>query len=54
MRWHKARKGDVRIVTFFAWFPVEIDREVRWFERVTVQQELNGLPLGWINRQFVD
>ena len=57
--------GTERVKTWFALFPITIQRETRWFERVTVKQEykeivsfdINGLPEpheDWYNVKFID
>ena len=48
--------GDQRIITKFAWFPIEIKREVRWLERVTILQmyENDWDGYHWVNICFVD
>lgn len=38
MRFQCLRSGDVRIRSFFAFFPVEANGEVRWLERVTIEE----------------
>ena len=49
---------DVRITTYFAWFPVCIIQneftveEWRWLETVTVKQE--WLANKWVNIKFID
>lgn len=62
MRWTKPQKneGDTRIKTFFAFLPVIIwtdaHIEVRWFERVTVEQVLrySWSESYWNNLRFID
>ena len=62
MRWIKPhyKDGDIRIHTFFAWFPISIDKddmsETRWLTRVTVKQKLSCNYRGschWINIEFI-
>lgn len=70
MRYEKflPRVGDVRLRTWFAWFPVAIENmerhsvEIRWLIHVTVRQEycewftgVQDIPLrGWANVAFED
>lgn len=67
MRWKKIIKkfpkiGDTRVISYFALLLVEIDKEVRWLEKVTVKQirayKYYG-PCGqygphWKNIKFID
>lgn len=50
-------RGDQRIYIFFALFPVCIDGDVRWLERVSVLQEFriedSGSGPYWKNLEFV-
>lgn len=46
MRWtrkpkNKYRNGDRRTITEFALFPIEINKEVRWLEFVSITQKYN-------------
>lgn len=54
MRWykHKPKMGDKKIVTKFALFPIEIDNEVRWLEKVTIEMEY-GITM-WHPMKFID
>lgn len=45
---------DRRIIKKFAWFPIEIDREVRWLEKVVIEQKYYGTANGWISYRFID
>jgi len=52
----KPKKGD-NYKTFFAWFPVYLNGEMRWLEEVTVFWEVFGSDdLGYWkeNKRFVD
>lgn len=53
MRWTKPRHGDRKTIRKFALFPIEIDFEVRWLERATVQMEYNYL-FGWRYEKYID
>jgi hypothetical protein len=48
--------GDTKRVTRFLWWPVTINGETRWLERVTVEYTYGCYKLwaGWIATQFVD
>lgn len=60
MKWIVAKEGDTRIKPWFAFFPVEIGNEVRWFERVYVKQVYTKSIYGgrvvfyWADVEFVD
>lgn len=56
MRYFRPCIGDKRTITYFAWFPIELAREVRWLERVSVCQEYAQTSRGeaWISRRFAD
>lgn len=70
MRWKivpEPKVGDRRIVSYFAWLPVGIGGEVRWLERVTIEQiyrrevriDDQGYGYvfecgGWVNLDFMD
>lgn len=46
MKWHYEEKkivevNDKRIRTFFALFPVFINGDARWLEKVTVEEQYN-------------
>lgn len=62
--WHPAKAGDERIVTFFAWWPIQLGNDWRWLETVTVRyrcaiRNINWLPGGpnyqpvWEKVEFV-
>ena len=59
MRWATnvgPKIGDIRVRSWFAFFPVHIGNEVRWLERVTVREQYDGCrDYGqvWIRLQFV-
>jgi hypothetical protein len=48
--------GDRRIVTKFLLFPIVIDNEFRWLEKVKIEQKYILSPFGysWINKRFID
>lgn len=48
----KPKIGDTRTRSFFAWFPIQLEREIRWLEQVTIK-EFYGL-FGWGYWYFVD
>ena len=56
------QEGDVRIKTFFAFLPIEIGYELRWFEKVKVRQVYtltfhsfeDGYSEEWLNHEFID
>lgn len=61
--WYPASRGDRRITSFFAFFPVQIGNDFRWLERVTIEWEYTDrnaiLPpctpyLKWQIVRFVD
>lgn len=41
MKWIHPKHGDRKIKTFFALFPIMINYETRWLEKVTVQYRYN-------------
>ena len=49
--------GEERIITWFAWLPVRIGREMRWLESVTVSQVYavdteSSFDHQWLNLEF--
>jgi hypothetical protein len=38
MRWKTPQVGDERVVRKFLWWPIDVNGESRWLERVTVRQ----------------
>jgi hypothetical protein len=53
------RIGEKRIKKFFAFFPVTIERETRWWEQVEVEQEMKEYfdefsQLAWCNIRFIN
>lgn len=38
MRWRKPKNGDRRVITKFLFFPRNIWGDVRWLERVKIEQ----------------
>ena len=51
MRWKKPRDGDIRVVKYYALFPIEINKEVAWLETCYILQRYSWC--GWQNRSFV-
>ena len=37
--WYPATVGDKRVECYFAWFPVKLNGETKWLERVSVEYE---------------
>lgn len=67
MRWTMPNSGDIKIKRKFALLPIEIDKEVRWLEWVTIQYKFSDgeiqfdpnthLPhrsYGWSIEKFID
>ena len=54
MKWYKPTHGSTKIRSWFALFPVRIDNEVRWFEKVTVKYSYDGIREKWRPYLFVD
>lgn len=61
--WYPANQGEKRISKWFAFFPVKIGTELRWFETVHVEWEYKPvatfLPpctprLKWVPIRFVE
>ena len=58
MRYIKKEKEHEKIITKFALFPITIDNETRWFEKVVILKK--RVPPGWedngwwFNSRFVD
>lgn len=46
----KPEIGDTRIIRRFAWFPVLLEREIRWLEQVTIEQ-MYGI-FGWSDWRY--
>lgn len=52
--------GDSKIVRKFLWFPVSIDREIRWLEYATVRYKYSnnsykvGMLDSWIAIEFIN
>lgn len=58
MRWTIPNNNDTKIKRKFALFPIKINNEVRWLERVTVKYRYGysteiGL-FGWFPIEFID
>jgi hypothetical protein len=53
MRWRRRNIGDIRIKTKFLWWPLEINREVRWLERATIKYVYreSWIPIAFINNE---
>jgi len=55
--------GDKRVRKYFAFWPVRINREIRWLEKVEIRQEYTEEPVHfmgrdlirekWINKEFI-
>ena len=61
--WYPALKGDTRVITKFAFFPIKFGNDVRWLEIVRIKWEYQErhrfLPpcapyLKWVKVGFVD
>lgn len=53
MRWTKPKdpwegfdRGDKRTVTRFLWFPLTIDKETRWLETASYEEEVTQYETG--------
>lgn len=49
MRWHDPVFGETKIKSWFALFPITIDGETRWLEKVTVLYQYDHI----FKKQFV-
>lgn len=49
----KPKFGELRTISKFAWFPIKINREIYWLEKVTLHQMYLGCGY-WDNIIFVD
>lgn len=54
MKWYKTAPGSTKIRSRFALFPIRIDNEVRWLEKVTVKYFYDGFMNKWRPYEFVD
>ena len=56
MRWLEPIVGDQRVTSYFAFFPVTINYETRWLERVKIRQEFRqGRTRDfWVYIKFID
>ncbi len=64
MRWVEPELGDIRHKTWFAWWPVTIEKECRWLEWVTVEMAYcrtldlrfigGGTVEDWKRLRFID
>ena len=52
MRWYKPCFGKKKVVTKFAFFPITIENETRWLEKVTIEMEY-GITM-WHPMKFID
>ena len=46
--------GDKRVVRRFAILPIKIEKEIRWFEFVYIEQYYSEFYESWYNNRFVD
>lgn len=46
----RSRRADRREKTFFAFWPVRIQNEFRWLEKVTITQTFDGDK--WVSNNF--
>jgi hypothetical protein len=51
MRWIKKQE---RVLKTFLFFPLEIDGEVRWMERVKIRQVRISTGRVWYDKEFVN
>lgn len=57
---HNPQRWDTQEITKFAFWPIKIGLETRWFETVTIEQEYQadgcsgGSFSGWVNKKFVE
>lgn len=65
MRWNTHKQDDIEIKKKFAIFPIEINGEVRWLERVNIKYKFvenehvvvgggHFVRTGWIPIEFID
>lgn len=54
MKFKMPKDGDIRIKTKFALFPIMIDKEIRWLERVNIRQYYSEYFGNWRNDCFID
>ena len=55
MRWFKPDHGDYKVRSWFALFPVTVECETRWLERVTVKYRYDGvIKKDWEPLWFID
>lgn len=54
MKWYKPAYGSTKTRSWFALFPIRIDNEVRWLEKVTVKYFYDGIKEKWQRYEFVD
>jgi len=58
MRWTPPKDGDIRVRTRFLIFPLTLNGETRWLERVTIkeifQRSYDGswwYPVAWVDEE---
>jgi len=56
MRFIKSDSGSTRIVRKFLFLPVAVDKEIRWLEIATMEQEYvsSWADSGWETIRFID
>lgn len=54
MKWYKPTHGSTKTRSRFALFPIRIENEVRWLEKVTVKYSYDGIVGKWRPYEFVD
>lgn len=67
MRWKEPKSGEIKIKKKFAILPIEIEKETRWLEWVTIKYRFSDWDTfrdprddsiykryGWIAEEFID
>lgn len=61
MKWKSPQAGDIKLLTKFAFLPITIGHETRWFEWVTIKQVCKEIPippihptLYWEDTEFIE
>ena len=56
MRFRAKIEGNERVRTFFAFFPVRVGDETRWFEKVTIREKFycDEDSAWWRAEEFMD
>jgi hypothetical protein len=56
MKWKLPKDGDERVITKFLIFPLTLNDERRWLEKVEINQVYVKAPLyhKWVNIKFSD